>query len=178
MDNIYIDRVLSGDVSAFSYFVKTYKNMAFNLAISIVKDEHYAEEVAQDAFMKAFTGLKSFKRTATFKSWFYRIVVNESFLQLRKLKKTRILVSLEENKEVVLEDEVQEDLIQKTHKITKVLSLLAPKEGLALQLFYLEEISLNEITEITGWTLANTKVILHRARKSVRKICNRDLQNK
>ena len=175
MDDIYMDKVLSGDVSAFSYFVKTYKNMAFNLAISIVKDEQYAEEVTQDAFMKAFTGLKSFKRTATFKSWFYRIVVNESFLQLRRLKKSRILVPLEDVKEVVLEDKLEEGSIEKTRKIQKTLSLLPPKEGLALQLFYLEEISLNEITNITGWTLANTKVILHRARKSVRKICNRSL---
>jgi RNA polymerase sigma-70 factor (ECF subfamily) len=175
MDDIYIDSVLSGDVGAFSYFVNTYKNMAFNLAISIVKDEQYAEEVTQDAFMKAFTGLKSFKRTATFKSWFYRIVVNESFLQLRKLKKARILVPLEEVKEAFLEDELQEDSLEKTRENQKVLSLLAPKEGLALQLFYLEEISLNDITDITGWTLANTKVILHRARKSVRKIYNINL---
>ena len=175
MDDIYMDKVLSGNVSAFSYFVKTYKNMAFNLAISIVKDEQYAEEVTQDAFMKAFTGLKSFKRTATFKSWFYRIVVNESFLKLRKLKKTQILIPLEEFKEVIIEDGVEDNSIQKTRQIQKALSLLAPKEGLALQLFYLEEISLNEITSITGWTLANTKVILHRARKSLRRICNRNL---
>lgn len=83
MDDIYMDRVLSGNVEAFSYFIKTYKGMAFNLAVSIVKDEQYAEEVTQDAFMKAFTGLKSFNRTAQFKTWFYRIVVNESFLCLR-----------------------------------------------------------------------------------------------
>jgi len=175
MDDVYIDKVLLGDVAAFSFFVKTYKNMAFNLAISIVKDEQYAEEVTQDAFMKAFTGLKSFKRTATFKSWFYRIVVNESFMQLRKLKKARILVPLEEVKEVAMEEELDEDSIQKTYEIQKVLSQLTPKEGLVLQLFYLEEVSLNEITEITGWTLTNTKVILHRARKSVRKICNRNI---
>jgi len=175
MDDIYIDRVVSGNVEAFSYFVKTYKNMAFNLAVSIVKDEQYAEEVTQDAFIKAFTGLKSFKRTASFKSWFYRIVVNESFLKLRKLKKARILVPLEEEKDVAIEDEVQEDPIKKTHQIKKALALLAPKEGLALQLFYLEELSLNDIIEITGWSLTNTKVILHRARKSIRKVLPSDL---
>jgi len=87
MDNIYIDRVLSGDVEAFRYFIKTYKDMGFNLAISIIKDEQFAEEIVQDAFMKAFQGLRSFKRTAKFKSWFYRIVVNESFQRLRSVKK-------------------------------------------------------------------------------------------
>ena len=175
MDDIYIDRVLSGDVEAFSYFIRTYKDMAFNLAVSIVKDDQYAEEVAQDAFMKAFTGLKSFHRTAKFKSWFYRIVVNESFLRLRTLKKAHVLIPLEEMREVILEDDLKEESNQKTNKIKAVLSLLAPKESLALQLFYLEEISINEITDITGWTKANTKVILHRARKSVREICNNTL---
>jgi RNA polymerase sigma-70 factor (ECF subfamily) len=174
MDDIYIDRVLSGDIEAFSYFVKTYKDMAFNLAISIVKDEQYAEEVTQDAFMKAFSNLKSFKRTSTFKSWFYRIVVNESFLQLRKLKKKQILVPIETVKEIALEDRVGEGFTEDIDKIQKVLSLLTAKEGLALQLFYLEEVSLKEITGITGWTLANTKVILHRARKNLRNIYSKN----
>jgi RNA polymerase sigma-70 factor (ECF subfamily) len=174
MDDIYIDRVLSGDIEAFSYFVKTYKDMAFNLAISIVKDEQYAEEVTQDAFMKVFSNLKSFKRTSTFKSWFYRIVVNESFLQLRKLKKKQILVPIETVKEIALEDRVGEGFTEDIDKIQKVLSLLTAKEGLALQLFYLEEVSLKEITGITGWTLANTKVILHRARKNLRNIYSKN----
>lgn len=175
MDDIYLDRVLSGDVEAFSYFVKTYKNMAFNISISIVKDEQYAEEVTQDAFMKAFDGLKSFNRKAKFKSWFYRIVVNESFLRLRTLKKIKILESLEEESNVVFEDQFDEISDEKTTKIHTVLSLLAPNEGLVLQLFYLEELSINEITHITGWTKANTKVILHRARKSVREIWKKTL---
>ena len=86
MDDSYIDSVLSGDTESFRYFIKTYKDMAFNLAVSIVKDDHYAEEVVQDAFMKAFNGLASFKRTARFKSWFYSIVVNESFHRLKRIK--------------------------------------------------------------------------------------------
>jgi RNA polymerase sigma-70 factor (ECF subfamily) len=175
MDDIYLDRVLSGDIEAFSYFVKTYKNMAFNISISIVKDEQYAEEVTQDAFMKAFDGLKSFNRKAKFKSWFYRIVVNESFLRLRTLKKIKILESLEEESNVVFEDQFDEISDEKITKIHTVLSLLAPNEGLVLQLFYLEELSINEITHITGWTKANTKVILHRARKSVREIWKKTL---
>lgn len=171
MEDIYIDNVLSGNIEAFSYFVKTYKNMAYNIAISIVKDEQCAEEVTQDAFMKAFTGLKSFQRTAKFKSWFYRIVVNESFLRLRTLKKTKIFSYIEEEDDGVLENRFDYEITDKNIvKIHNVLSLLSPKEGLALQLFYLEEASINEIIDITGWTKSNIKVILHRARKNARKI--------
>lgn len=175
MDDIYLDRVLLGDVEAFSYFVKTYKNMAFNISISIVKDEQYAEEVTQDAFMKAFDGLKSFNRKAKFKSWFYRIVVNESFLKLRTLKKTKHLVLLEDENNVVLLEQFDDVSDKKTAKIHTILSLLVPNEALALQLFYLEEFSIKDITHITGWTKANTKVLLHRARKNVREIWKKTL---
>ncbi|WP_299218270.1 sigma-70 family RNA polymerase sigma factor [uncultured Aquimarina sp.] len=170
MDDTYIDSVLSGNIEAFSYFIKKYKNMAYSISLSIVKDEQYAEEVTQDAFMKAFNGLKSFNRTAQFRSWFYRIVVNESFLRLRSLKKRKTFVYIEEQSDAILEEQFEEISKDHTDKIHKVLSLLDPKESLALELFYLQELSINDVTIITGWTTANTKVILHRARKSVRQI--------
>ncbi len=167
MDDSYIDSVLSGDTESFRYFIKTYKDMAFNLAVSIVKDDHYAEEVVQDAFMKAFNGLASFKRTARFKSWFYRIVVNESFQRLKRIKKQHLTLDSEEIKSVSYEiTEFGEDYRMK--QINEALKLLPPKESLVLYLFYLEENSLKEVAEITGWTLSNVKVLLHRGRKGLR----------
>ena len=167
MDDSYIDSVLSGDTESFRYFIKTYKDMAFNLAVSIVKDDHYAEEVVQDAFMKAFNGLASFKRTARFKSWFYRIVVNESFQRLKRIKKQHLTLDSEEIKSVSYEiTEFGEDYRMK--QINEALKLLPPKESLVLNLFYLEENSLKEVAEITGWTLSNVKVLLHRGRKGLR----------
>jgi len=169
MPDHYLDKVLAGDTEAFRYFLRTYKDMAFTVAVSIVKDDQYAEEVVQDAFMKAFKGLKSFKRTSTFRSWFYRIVVNESFQRLKKIKKQLPTLDLEE----LQESWGTETLTKESEKMDRVhiaLRALHPKESLALNLFYLEEYSLKEICEITGWTLSNSKVLLHRARKNIRKI--------
>ncbi len=170
MEEIYIDKVLSGDVDAFTYFIKTYKNMAFNIALSIVKDEQYAEEVTQDAFMKAFHGLKAFKRTAKFKSWFYRIVVNEAFLRLRSLKKNQTLISVDEDDDTILHEHFEPISEDYNDKIQQVLSRLNTKESLVLELFYLQELDIDTIMDVTGWTRANVKVILHRARKNTRKI--------
>ena len=167
MDDIYLDRVLTGDTEAFRYFVRTYKDLAFNVAVSIVKDDHYAEEVIQDAFMKAFNGIKSFNRTAMFKTWFYRIVVNESFQRLKKIKRNPSLSDIDEVKDSLGEC-VLDETNEKMQAIKRALRLLPSNENLALNLFYLEENSLNEIGDITGWTMANTKVILHRARKNLR----------
>jgi RNA polymerase sigma-70 factor (ECF subfamily) len=170
MDNIYIDKVLSGDIEAFRYFIKTYKDMGFNLAVSIIKDEQYAEEIVQDAFMKAFKGLKSFKRTAKFKSWFYRIVVNEAFQRLRSNKRGLQLNYLEESDKKLLKYQADDTQDERIDKIRAVLKMLPPKEGLVLNLFYLEETSVKDIGKITGWTTSNIKVILHRARKNTRLI--------
>lgn len=170
MEDLYIDRVLSGDIDAFGYFIGTYKDMAYNISFSIVKDEQYAEEIVQDAFMKAFNGLRAFNREATFKSWFYRIVVNESFLRLRSLKKDRAMLSIEEQSELMAKELFNEIPENHTDAIDKVLSKLSAKESLALELFYLQELSIDDVTQITGWTKANTKVILHRARKNLRRI--------
>ena len=142
--------------------------MAFNVAVSIVKDDHYAEEVVQDAFMKAFNGLKSFRRSAQFKSWFYRIVVNESFQRLKRIKRNAALLTTDEISEAKSENLSIE--VEQTHQIREALKQLSSKESLALVLFYLEEHSLKEIVTITGWSVANTKVILHRARKNLRAI--------
>lgn len=166
-DDEFIDRVLSGETNAFSYFLKHYKDMAFNIAVSIIKDDQYAEEIVQDAFMKAFNALKSFNRSSKFKSWFYRIVVNESFQRLRKLKKEHSLLELTEVLEID-SDSSQEVQSEKSEQVVKLIKNLPANESLALNLFYLEENSLKDIVDITGWTLANVKVVLHRARKNIR----------
>jgi RNA polymerase sigma-70 factor (ECF subfamily) len=171
MDELYIRKVLEGDPEAFRYFLKTYKDMAFHVAVSIVKDSYYAEEVVQDAFMKAFKGLRSFNGTAKFKTWFYRIVVNEAFQRLRKTKKE--IVSFVPGEEIIrLEDTPLYDLQEEEqkHMIGEALNRLPPKESLVLALFYLEDYSLADICNITGWSLSNTKIILHRARKDIRSL--------
>lgn len=150
--------------------------MAFNIAVSIVKDDQFAEEVVQDSFLKAFNGLKSFQNKSKFKSWFYRIVVNESFQRFKKLKRDQ---SMLEYKTVNDQDAggEQEKLENQTEQISRLLRLLPANESLALNLFYLEENSLKDISDITGWTLANVKVILHRARKNVRSQFNKQKNN-
>jgi RNA polymerase sigma factor (sigma-70 family) len=168
MDEIYIKKVCEGDTQAFRYFLTHYKGMAFTLAISVVKDEFVAEEVVQDAFIKAFNGMKNFKFQSKFSTWFYRIVLNEAFMRLKKLKRDMVIFTPDYNEEVA--DESVVDLLQadeQTYMINEALKMLAPNESLVLRLFYLEEENVKEVCEITGWTESNTKVILHRARKSM-----------
>lgn len=174
MDNQYIQKIRDGDPDAFRYFIQKYRDMAFSLAMSILKDEQTAEEVVQDAFLKAYNGLKKFNQQSKFSTWFYRIVTNEALQRLRKNKKEQI--SYVEKYDLELADEntlLQLDAKERTLLINDALNRLSSKESVALRLFYLEENSLTDIVAITDWSEPNVKVILHRARKNILIILNK-----
>ncbi|MNM65839.1 ECF RNA polymerase sigma factor SigW [compost metagenome] len=142
--------------------------MAFSVALSIVKEEHLAEDVVQDAFIKCYQSLSSFKGKSKFSTWFYRIVVHVAFNAIRHKKLELVNFDLSHH-DMSHEDSVLDEIIDHERKemINDALTILPARESVALRLFYLEEQSMDEIKEIMGWTLANTKVILHRARKNM-----------
>jgi len=96
---------------------------------------------------------------------------------LRSDKKALQLNYLEDSNEKLLEHRTDEVQDERTEKIRSVLKMLPPKEGLVLNLFYLEETSIKDISKITGWSKSNTKVILHRARKNTRLIWQKNIEN-
>uniref|UniRef100_UPI003216A713 RNA polymerase sigma factor n=1 Tax=uncultured Draconibacterium sp. TaxID=1573823 RepID=UPI003216A713 len=177
VETLYIKKVLNGDTEAFRYFVSQYKDLAFSVAVSVVKDEFTAADVVQEAFVKAYQNLKSFKGKSKFSTWFIRIVVNESYkIVLRnKVTYTNDLLELEE----ISKDELKE--ADQKFFVNEVLKIMAPNESLVLRLFYLNENNIAEICEMTGWTESKVKVTLHRARKSMehtmRKLLNKEVES-
>jgi len=168
MDNVYVEKVCQGDTESFRYFLKKYKDMAFSLSVSILKDEFIAEEVVQESFIKAFNGIKSFNSKSSFRTWFYRIVLNEAFQRRKKIKRDFLEFQPDYNEEIADESMLLSlDKDEQIHNINEALKMLPDRESVVLRLFYLEEESIKDVCEITGWSESNTKVILHRARKSM-----------
>lgn len=174
MDESYIRNILNGDIQAFRYLVKKYKDKAFNLSRSIVHSDLLAQEATQDAFIQAYRNLSKFKAKSTYSTWFYRIVVNESLKKIKKKKLQFIPID-----EVLLNDSIPDihaEAIEHLHEeeqreiINEILEKLKEAEALLLKLYYLEEKKIDEITEITGLTQSNCKVILFRARKNFAEI--------
>ena len=85
-DQIYIDKVRAGDSSAFSYLVDNYKDMAYTIALKIVRNAEDAEEVAQDSFIKAFQQINTFQGKSKFSTWLYTIVYRTAISKTRKKK--------------------------------------------------------------------------------------------
>ncbi len=170
MDKLYIKRVLNGEVDAFRYFVKQYKDKAYNISVSILKNEFEAKDAVQEAFIIAFRKLSSFKAKSDFSAWFFRILVNESLKALKKQKNVNF-ASVEDMdglpNEIAENGSTIEELDQQIFFIEKAIERVPPKEALVITLFYLEESSINEISNLTGWSKSHIKVLLFRGRKSL-----------
>src|SRR5574344_2092039 len=75
-EKLCVQQVLSGNTSAFSYFVEAYQDMAITIAHRICGNVQDAEDVVQESFVKAFRNLRSFRSDSKFSTWLYRIVYN------------------------------------------------------------------------------------------------------
>lgn len=172
-DQIHIDKVLQGDVQSFSFLVESYKDMAYTLALKIVRNEEDAEEVAQDSFVKAFQQLGSFKGKSKFSTWLYTIVYRTAISKTRK--KQVAVAAIDDyvvNNFTADETHSQIDKLKKDEQqdyIKAAINNLPELDALLITLFYLNENTLDEIKEITGYSKTNVKVRLFRARKKLYK---------
>lgn len=172
-DSFYIDKILEGDVSAYSMIVDKHKDMVFTVALRIVRNREDAEEIAQDTFVKVYQSLKSFKKESKFSTWLYRIVYNTAISKTRKrqLETTDMEYEIIENYTL---DNIKEDVNRLEYDeqkilINKVIEKLSPEESTLINLFYFKEYSTEEISEIMNLSKANVKVKLHRIRKRLYK---------
>ena len=171
-ERVYVEKVLSGNTSAFAYFVNNYQGMAINIAYRICENMQDAEDVVQESFVKAYKNLHTFRLESKFSTWFYRIVFNTAVT----FTKAKMWVIDDEVETVTLD--VSSDLdtnsqieMNETNQIVShVLSKMPKAYGLTLSLFYLEDHSVKEIAEITGLNNANVKVMLFRARKMFKEL--------
>lgn len=169
-DLAYIDKIIKGDSSYFAYLVDRYQHKAYALALGIVKNEEDAEEVSQDAFVKAFRSLEKFKRQASFSSWLYRIVYNTALSRLRKKRLDTTPIDFE-NQNISVDETsntfyqlVSEDRIK---FLEYALNELSKEENTLINLFYNQEKNAEEIGLIMSLSHGNVRVKLLRARKKL-----------
>jgi len=184
-DSYYIDKVIEGDLNAYSFLVDKHKDMVFTVALKITGNREDAEEIAQDAFIKAFGSLNSFRQKSKFSTWIYRIVYNASISRIRKKKTERIAINEEIIENYTL-DEIVENLnrlesSEQKALVDKSIEMLQPQERMLIELYYMNESPVDEIAEITGLSTSNVKVKLFRIRNKMhdvlRKLMSDELKN-
>jgi RNA polymerase sigma-70 factor (ECF subfamily) len=169
-DQEIIKDVMAGNTNAYPVLVNRYKNMIFTLVYNILLNREDAEEIAQDAFVKAYKALRTFKGNALFSTWLYRIAVNAA-LNKKKIKVFNVM-PIEDDIENETNDDMQTFLEQHGNNERKKFVQLAMQrlkddERICLTLFYLNELQVSEIHDLTGISAANIKVLLYRGRKNL-----------
>lgn len=166
-----IESIKRGNTADFSLLINRYKDKAFNLLKRLLKNEMDAEEVLQDSFLKVFNSLKTFRYDSQFSTWFYRIVYNTALTKLssKKRKIEQEMTSIDEHFDLAdYDNEVYSSAENAQEYILKMMNKLPIRHALVLILFYIDGLSLNEISKVLRTSLVNTKVMLHRSRNALR----------
>lgn len=157
-----IEKAKLGDTVALSLLIDDHKSLAYNLAFRILKNHNDSKDVVQDSFIKVLEKIQQFQYKAKFSTWLYRIVLNEA-LKKKHDNKRKAIVPLNTSVDMPTVDEAEDP------SIDSALETLTEKEKLVITLFYLAEKSIKEINEITGLSISNIKILLHRARLQLKK---------
>ncbi len=183
-DREYIDRVLSGEAAAFETLVRKYNRMAGAIAFAIVRDFSAADDVVQEAFLKAYQSLGSLREVDKFRIWLAGIVRSRAIDWMRRRKTIRTVPLASDDggeedsgmepcgpptEDVVARKELRE-------KILDAIESLPQEDRVVVVLKHMEGLSYKEIAEVTGTTVSAVESRLFRARQDLRKKLDRILK--
>jgi RNA polymerase sigma-70 factor (ECF subfamily) len=175
-----IASILDGNAELYHNLIRPYERGVYKMALSLMKNEADAEDVAQEAFLKAFRSLAQFRGQAKFSTWLISITLNEARGRLRRQNLLRI-DSLDHAPEeggpvfpALLRDwrEIPSEALERMEvrgMLQEAIGSLAPIYREVLLLRDVEEFSIEETATALGITTATTKVRLHRARIMLQK---------
>ncbi len=172
-DETLIKKIQSGEKDLYSLIMDRYEEKLLRYSNYLVNDEHKAVDVVQESFIKAYINLNSFNTAKKFSSWLYRIAHNESINVLKKYNKEVPLlddIDFKSEEDTELEFEQKENII----KIQKCLHQIPLIYSEPLTLFYLEEKSYEEISDILQLPMGTVATRISRAKIIMKNICQKN----
>lgn len=181
-DGDLVRAVRAGDLTAFEELMRRHAPRVFSMVRRYARRESEVEDLAQEIWIKAFQKLSSFRGEAPFEHWLMRLTVRTCYDALRAHRRSREATFTD------LTEAEQEWLMGLTHSfdeadrhrseaarqlVDRLLEQLSPADRLVLTLLELEDRSVKEIAELTGWSVATVKVRAFRARARMRRLLAR-----
>ncbi|CAM4004384.1 RNA polymerase sigma factor SigW [Alkalicoccus chagannorensis] len=177
-----VREVKKGNQEAFSELVELYKDKVYHVSYRMIGNTHEAQDIAQEAFLRAYMNIESYDEERKFSTWIYRITTNLTIDRIRKKKPDFHLEdrvsgteNLDYHSQFADDVELPEDQIVKLEMqqwIQEEIMRLPPKYRSAVILKYLEDLSIKEISEILHLPEATVKTRIHRGREALRKRLN------
>lgn len=179
-EQLLIRRVQAGEAEVFYELVRPYERAVFLAAVAIVKNEADAEEIAQEAMLKAFRALGRFRQESKFSTWLIQIAINEAKMKLRKDRR-HLYESIEQGQqsddgEYTPRDfadwrEIPSQALERRElrdALTEALKSLPEKYRTILILRDVNHLSITQTAQVLGLSEANVKTRLSRARLQMR----------
>ncbi|BCG81195.1 RNA polymerase sigma factor [Mesorhizobium sp. 113-3-3] len=174
-DLLLVQRSLARDAGAFRTIIKTYNQRLYRIARGILRNDAEAEDVVQEAYVRAFASLAAFRGDASLATWLSRIVINEA---LGRLRKRRRIVAMAENPEaqVIRFPLNPSDDPERTMAQRQILALVERATDSLPDIYrmvfvarVIEGLSMEETADLLGVRPETIKTRLHRARSLLRK---------
>lgn len=166
----------SGNPEAFSSIYQKYERQLFRTAVRITNDVSDAEDVLQEAFLRAFGKIDTFRSASSLSTWLTRIVMNCAFMELRRRKHRRSISLSDVENGVSLEDQISDSrmdieaavsLEEQSRLLTATIAQLPPKLRAVMETYRTSEVTMAELAETHDTTLAAVKSRVVRARKMI-----------
>jgi len=177
--NKRIKEVLKGDQNAFAEIVELFQDKLYRVCFRMLGNKHEAEDIAQEAFVRAFINIHTFDTKRKFSTWIYRIATNLCIDRIRKKKPDYFLDAevagtegLNMYSQIASAAELPEEEILKMEMQDRVqyeISRLPDKYRAVIVLKYMEDLPLQEISDILEMPLGTVKTRIHRGREALRK---------
>ena len=166
-----IESVIKGNEADYELLINLHKNKTFTLLKRILKNEQDAEEVLQDVFLKVYYKLSTFKGESKFSTWLYKIAYNTALTKLAS-KKRKIEIEMSSIEKHFDLKELDNKHYSETNSaesyLFKILEEMPIRYAVIINLFYIDNLSVKEISEVINTSIVNVKVMLHRARNILR----------
>lgn len=181
-----IAAVLKGDMPSFEPLIVKYSPRVFATARRYARRESEVEDIVQEVWSKAFQKLSSFRGEAPFEHWLMRLAVRTCYDFLREHQRNRetSFTELSEpesdwlDRFVVAPDSANDEAAAARELIERLLGMLSPQARLVITLLEIEDRSVKEIAELTGWSVPLIKVRAFRARAEMRRCLQRIAREK
>lgn len=176
-DQEIVSRVLAGDTLLFEILMRRYNQLLYRVARSILRDDGEAEDVMQDAYVRAYEHLGQFEGRSEFRTWLTRIAVHEALARVRRQKRFES-PSVERPEEDFMDQFASSEKTPERHVADTELRCLLEQSILALPDAYrsvyvmreIEQMGVDEVGHVLGLSETTVKVRLHRARRALRKL--------
>ena len=163
-----------GDRSAFEQLVLRHQELVFSLAYKLTGNREMANDVAQEAFIRAWKAIEKFRGDSTFSTWIYRITVNTAWTLRKKAKKHNTLNIDDTYEPIVIDEKKDPEMVainsDLSSELSKALNNLPVEQRIIVELKNIEGRSHKEIADYLDISVTAAKVRLHRAHQKLRQI--------